>query len=265
MLRRVDSQQTVIAARGWKRGRETAETNIEVEMTFVVAILWMVVTGWVANDAARRARQWFGWAALVWFTSVIGLVVWLIVRRRSPVVGDRPSVRRRVLIGAAASLPLLLFSIMLDVLIVTFLFQSARQEGPSMEPALQDQERIIVNKLAYRIGKPRQGDIVMHYYPLDPNKSFVKRVVGEEGDAIRIVDGRVFVNDVPLVDDHVLEEFRSDEDWGPEVVPQGYYFVMGDNRNSSSDSRHWGYVPRRYIIGKIMARFGGSRPGALID
>lgn len=220
----------------------------------------------MGRQRRRSARaQWFGWAALVWFTSVIGLVVWLIVRRRSPVVGDRPSVRRRVLIGAAVSLPLLLFSIMLNVLIVTFLFQSARNEGHAMEPALEDQERLIVNKLAYRVGESRRGDIVMHYYPLDPNRSFVKRVVGEEGDAIRIVDGRVFVNDVPLLDDYVPEEFRGHDDWGPEVVPEGYYFVMGDHRNNSSDSRHWRYVPRRYIIGKIIARFGGRRGGALIE
>ncbi len=88
-------------------------------------------------------------------------------------------------------------------LIVTFGFQVARVEGQSMAPTLADQDRLIVNKLAYRIGAPRRGDIVMLYYPINPDKSFVKRVIAEEGDQVRIVDGRVYVNDVPLPDDFV--------------------------------------------------------------
>ena len=140
-------------------------------------------------------------------------------------------------------------------LIVTFGFQVARVEGMSMAPTLEDQDRLIVNKLAYRIGEPRRADIVMLYYPIDPNKSFVKRVVGEEGDTVRIVDGRAFVNEVPVPDDYVPSEFRGHDDWGPQVIPEGYYFVMGDHRNNSSDSRHWGYVPKRYIIGKVQLRW----------
>ena len=85
-------------------------------------------------------------------------------------------------------------------LIVTFGFQVARVEGLSMAPTLADQDRLIVNKLAYRLGDPKVGDIVMLYYPLKPEKSFVKRVIAEEGDQVRIVDGRVFRNDVPLDD-----------------------------------------------------------------
>ena len=140
-------------------------------------------------------------------------------------------------------------------LIVTFGFQVARVEGQSMAPTLADQDRLIVNKLAYRIGEPRRGDIVMLYYPLNPDKSFVKRVIAEEGDTIRIVDGRVYVNDVPLRDDFVPPEFRSHDDYGPTVIPEGYAFVMGDHRNNSSDSRHWGFVPKKYIIGKVQIRW----------
>ena len=140
-------------------------------------------------------------------------------------------------------------------LIVTFGFQVARVEGLSMAPTLEDQDRLIVNKLAYRIGEPRRGDIVMLYYPVDPDKSFVKRVIAEEGDQVRIVDGRVFVNDVPMQDDFVAAEYRSHDDYGPSVVPEGYYFVMGDHRNNSSDSRHWGFVPKKYIIGKVQLRW----------
>jgi signal peptidase I len=141
------------------------------------------------------------------------------------------------------------------VLIVTFGFQVARVEGQSMAPTLEDQDRLIVNKLVYRLSAPRRGDIVMLYYPVDPQKSFVKRVIGEEGDQVRIVEGRVYVNDIPLHDDYVPSEYRSHDDWGPQVIPPGYYFVMGDHRNNSSDSRHWGMVPKRYIIGKVQLRW----------
>jgi signal peptidase I len=140
-------------------------------------------------------------------------------------------------------------------LIVTFGFQVARVEGMSMAPTLEDQDRLIVNKLAYRIGEPHHGDIVMLYYPIDPNKSFVKRVIAEEGDTVRIVDGHVYVNEAPIKDDYVPDEYRAHDDYGPRVVDEGYYFVMGDHRNNSSDSRHWGFVPKRYIIGKVQIRW----------
>ncbi len=140
-------------------------------------------------------------------------------------------------------------------LIVTFGFQVARVEGLSMAPTLADQDRLIVNKLLYRLAEPRRSDIVMLYYPVDPDKSFVKRIIAEEGDTVRIDNGRVFVNDVPVRDEYVPPDFRSYEDYGPQIVPEGYYFVMGDHRNNSSDSRHWGMVPKRYIIGKVQLRW----------
>jgi signal peptidase I len=140
-------------------------------------------------------------------------------------------------------------------LIVTFGVQVARVDGLSMAPTLEDHDRLIVNKLVYELGEPRPGDIVMLYYPLNPEKMFVKRVIAKEGDTVRIVDGRVYVNDVPLHDDYVPAEFRSHDDWGPNVIQQGYYFVMGDHRNNSSDSRHWGPVPKKYIVGKVKVRW----------
>jgi len=140
-------------------------------------------------------------------------------------------------------------------LIVTFGFQVARVEGQSMAPTLEDQDRLIVNKLHYRLDAPVVGDIVMLYYPRDPDKSFVKRVIGEPGDTIRVENGRVFRNDVPMKDEFIAEEYRSHDDWGPEVIPEGYYFVMGDHRNNSSDSRAWGFVPKKYIIGKVQLRW----------
>ena len=170
----------------------------------------------------------------------------------------RAAVTRRLAIlkdEAVAWVKTLASAAVYATLIVTFGFQVARVEGQSMAPTLADQDRLIVNKLAYRMGEPRRSDIVMLYYPLNPDKSFVKRVIAEEGDQVRIVDGRVFVNDVPMDDAFVPAEYRSHDDFGPSVVPEGYYFVMGDHRNNSSDSRHWGFVPKKYIIGKVQLRW----------
>ena len=140
-------------------------------------------------------------------------------------------------------------------LVITFVFQVARVDGQSMAPTLEDRDRLIVNKLAYHIGDPRVGDIVMLYYPVNPDKAFVKRIIAAEGDRVQIVDGRVYRNDVLINDNYVRSEYRSHDDWGPEVVPEGYYFVMGDHRNTSSDSRHWRFVPKKYIIGKVQVRW----------
>jgi signal peptidase I len=167
----------------------------------------------------------------------------------------RESIWRRAGREVLAGIQTLLSAAVYATLIVTFGFQVARVDGLSMAPTLEDHDRLIVNKLVYEIGEPRPGDIVMLYYPLNPDKMFVKRVIAKEGDTVRIVDGHVYVNDVPLHDDYVPEEFRSHDDWGPSVVQQGYYFVMGDHRNNSSDSRHWGPVPKKYIVGKVKLRW----------
>ena len=140
-------------------------------------------------------------------------------------------------------------------LLLTFVGQIARVDGLSMEPTLADHDRLVVNKWIYRVSEPRPGDIVMLYYPVDPEKSFVKRVIAREDDEVRIASGKVYVNGVALHDEFVPPEYRSFDDFGPQVVPQGYYFVMGDHRNGSSDSRHWGPVPRKYIVGKVQLRW----------
>src|SRR5437899_945919 len=168
---------------------------------------------------------------------------------------DHAGAWRRMGREVVAGVQTLLSAAVYATLIVTFGVQVARVDGLSMAPTLEDHDRLIVNKLVYELGEPRPGDIVMLYYPLNPEKMFVKRVIAKESDTVRIVDGRVYVNDLPLRDDYVPNEFRSHDDYGPETVKQGYYFVMGDHRNNSSDSRHWGPVPKRYIVGKVKVRW----------
>jgi signal peptidase I len=171
-------------------------------------------------------------------------------------VGEpRPTIWKKLGREVVAGVQTLISAAVYATLIVNFGFQVARVDGLSMAPTLEDHDRLIVNKLVYELGDPRPGDIVMLYYPLNPEKMFVKRVIAREGDTVRIVDGRVYVNDVPLRDDYVPLEFRSHDDWGPQVIQQGYYFVMGDHRNNSSDSRHWGPVPKKYIVGKVKVRW----------
>src|SRR5262245_15288627 len=214
-------------------------------MNIVGYVLSLAMTGWVACDAARRGRSWYAWSRVVFFSSIVGLIAWLVVRRRAPVTLERLGFARAALL-ALTGVPLLAFTWLAAVVAVTFLFQVARIEGQAMTPTLRDQEWVIVNKLVYRTGEPHRGDIAMLYYPLNPEKSFVKRIIAQEGDTVRIADGRVYVNDVALKDDaYVPAAFRSHDDWGPQVIAQGYYFVLGDHRNNSSDSRHWGLVPKR--------------------
>ena len=134
-------------------------------------------------------------------------------------------------------------------------FRVARVEGQAMAPTLRDQDRLVVSRWAYHASLPQRGDIVMMRYPRNPEKLFVKRVVAGPGDTVHIQTGQTYVNGQPEEDAFVVPAGRSADTWGPAVVPEGHYFVMGDRRNNSSDSRHWGYVPTRYIVGRVAFRW----------
>ena len=220
----------------------------------IVILVIATLSGWVAIDAARRSRAWFVWAALVAGTAGLGLPVWLAVRRRSPAVIQLDPVHA-LIVFLTPLLSLLLFAALSALIAASFVFQVARVEGQAMAPTMKDQDRLLVNRMAFRVHHPERGDIVMFRYPLDPAKSFVKRIIAEGGDRVEIIEGRVHLNGVRLDDTFVAAESRGQGSWGPQVVPQGFYFVLGDRRNNSSDSRHWGSVPRQYILGKVQVRW----------
>lgn len=151
----------------------------------------------------------------------------------------------------------LAFSVLLAVVLIVFIYQPVKVEGTSMMPALTDQERIFINKFTYRfgLGSIERGDTVVFWYPQDPSKSYIKRVIGLPGDRVRIEDGEVYVNGTRLEEDYVPEENRDRVTWHEgreETVPAAKYFVLGDHRNQSSDSRGWGWVPRESIYGKAV-------------
>ncbi len=147
------------------------------------------------------------------------------------------------------------FAAVTAILIVIFVVQPVKVEGTSMEPKLSDQERIFVNKFVYHFSGIDRGDIVVFWYPKDPTKSFIKRVIGLPGETVEIRSGVVFVNSEPITEPYVPPGFFDYATHDPIVVPEGQFFVLGDHRNSSNDSRNWGFVPRRSIFGKAIFRY----------
>jgi signal peptidase I len=153
------------------------------------------------------------------------------------------------------------FALMIAALVVVFIVQPVKVEGTSMLPRLHDGERIFVNKLIYYdeyswAPKIDRGDIVVFWFPDDPSKSYIKRVVGLPGDTIEMRDGTVRVNGTQLDESYLDPRFNSSPRSQPPVyVRPNYYFVMGDNRDNSSDSRSWGLVPKKYIYGKALLRY----------
>jgi len=145
-----------------------------------------------------------------------------------------------------------LISLAISVFIIVFLYQPVKVEGTSMMPGLADQERIFINKYAYRIGAIERGDVVVFRYPGDPSKNYIKRIVGVPSDRIEIERGAVYVNGRRLEEPYLPERFRDERSMSAVVVPVGCYFVLGDHRNLSSDSRDFGAVERDAIFGKAV-------------
>lgn len=157
----------------------------------------------------------------------------------------------------------IVFAGLIAVLIVVFVVQPVRVEGQSMMPKLHDQDRIFVNKFIYPLREwmgdkepIKRGDIVVLLFPDDPSKSYIKRVVGLPGEEVNIEDGKLFINGEEIKEPYLDAEFLSRDSMPtPTRVKDHHYFVMGDNRRNSSDSRYWGLVPEKYIYGQAIFRY----------
>src|SRR4051794_17417677 len=143
----------------------------------------------------------------------------------------------------------LVISVAVSTFIIIFLYQPVRVEGTSMLPMLEDQDRLFINKLAYRVGDIHRGDVVVFLYPHDHQKSYIKRVIALPGDDLKIEHGHVFVNGKELTEAYVPPRFEDDRSLPETVIPNREYFVMGDHRSISSDSRDFGPVDRELIYG----------------
>src|SRR5436309_2433837 len=146
----------------------------------------------------------------------------------------------------------LLIAIGLALVIIIFLYQPVKVEGTSMAPLLSDQERIFINKFVYRFEPIERGDVVVFWYPLDRSKSFIKRVVGLPGEVVEIRQGALYVDGKNIPEPYVPAQYEDLSDFGPVRVPKDSYFVMGDHRVSSNDSRVFGPVESRYIYGRAV-------------
>jgi signal peptidase I len=140
----------------------------------------------------------------------------------------------------------------LAMIIIVFFYQPVKLEGTSMAPLLSDQERIFINKFVYHFEPIGRGDVVVFWYPLDRTKSFIKRVVGLPGDEVEIRRGRVYINGKTLEEPYVPSQYIDTAAYGPVQIPRDEYFVMGDHRISSNDSRIFGPVPSAFIYGKAV-------------
>ena len=146
----------------------------------------------------------------------------------------------------------LLVSLAISAFIIIFLYQPVKVEGTSMMPTLDDQERIFINKFVYRWEPIERGDIVVFRYPRDTSKSYIKRVIGIAGDRVRIENGQVYVNGEAVEEDYVPNDYADARSYAEIVVPANSFFVLGDHRTMSNDSRDFGTVDERYIYGKAV-------------
>ena len=158
----------------------------------------------------------------------------------------------------------LLISAIASVLIITFLYQPVRVEGTSMLPRLEDRDRLFINKFVYHLSAIELGDVVVFHYPRDPEKSYIKRVIALPGDRLRIDRGVVWLNGVPQTEGYVPEEYRDSRSMAEMVVPRDAYFMMGDHRSISSDSREFGPVERGLVYGKAVFVYWPTRDAGVV-
>jgi len=204
----------------------------------------------MARDILALAERLpFGVPTLILALALVLLIIRVVVRRsyRLP-----PSIR----LSIVETLDATIFAALLSLVIIVFIVQAFFIPSGSMEPTLHVGDRILVGKFAYRIWEIRRGDIVVFQYPLNPNKDFVKRVVGLPGERVEIKEGLVLIGGRPLGEAYPTRLPGGDRacssNYGPQVVPASSLFVMGDNRCNSEDSRFFGFVPFKNVVGRAM-------------
>jgi signal peptidase I len=158
------------------------------------------------------------------------------------------------------NLTLVAIALCLAVLIRAFLAEPRYIPSDSMVPTLYEGDRLVVEKISYHFHPPKTGDIIVFHAPEElqrrgypKDQAFIKRIIGEPGETIQVADGKVYLNGQPLVEDYIAEP--PNKPFPSVKVPEDEFFVMGDNRNDSNDSRYWGFLPRQNIIGRAVFRF----------
>lgn len=204
----------------------------------------------MARDLLALAERLpFGVPTLILALALVLLIIRVVVRRsyRLP-----PSIR----LSIVETLDATIFAALLSLVIIVFIVQAFFIPSGSMEPTLHVGDRILVGKFAYRIWEMKRGDIVVFHYPLNPNKDFVKRVVGLPGERVEIKEGLVLIGGRPLGEAYPTRLPGGDRacssNYGPQVVPVSSLFVLGDNRCNSEDSRFFGFVPFKNVVGRAM-------------
>jgi len=175
------------------------------------------------------------------------------------------SVERARLNGIGLWLRDVLISVAASVLIIMFLYQPVRVEGTSMLPRLEDHDRLFINKFVYHFASIQRGEVVVFHYPRDPVKSYIKRVIAVPGDRLLIDRGQVILNGKLLPEPYVPEEYRDTKSLPEMVVPEDTYFMMGDHRSISSDSREFGPVDRELIYGTAVFVYWPTRDAGVVE
>lgn len=161
--------------------------------------------------------------------------------------GERPA-KKSALTEITESI---IIAVLLATVIRLFVLQPFYIPSGSMEPNLRINDRIIVSKINYRFTEPQRGDIVVFKYPLDPTRDFVKRLIGKGGETVALKNSKLYIDGKEIPENYLPTGLRF-EDFGPVRIPEGHYLMLGDNRNSSDDSRVWGPLPKDHIVGKAL-------------
>jgi len=220
-------------------------------ITFLgVIIICSIITGLIAK---RKNRNVVGW---VLFAIFFGLIALVIITSLPP-KGERKNILK--VIGSVALLAIILFLIIASIR--TFVVKAYKIPSGAMMPTLQPGDRIFVTMFNYKTKMPKRGEIVVFKYPEDPKKDFIKRVIAVEGDTVRIINKRVYVNGIALNEPYKIHNDPNiypysvqnpRDNLGIFQVPKDHLFMLGDNRDQSLDSRYWGFVPKKNLRGKAV-------------